>query len=70
MLDFTESTARDYSQIDSFVIHVCVEGAYTLKYDGGELSVKMGESILVPKAVDHIELVTEGGFKILESFVG
>ncbi|RYY33705.1 MAG: mannose-6-phosphate isomerase [Sphingobacteriaceae bacterium] len=70
VLNFTESTTRDYTNIDSFVIHVCVEGAYNLKYDGGELSVKMGESILVPKAVDHVELVTEGGFKILESFVG
>ncbi|GAA4330493.1 class I mannose-6-phosphate isomerase [Mucilaginibacter gynuensis] len=70
VLDFTENTTRDYTNLDSFVIHVCVEGAYTLKYDGGELAVKMGESILLPKTINHVELVTEGGFKILESFVG
>ncbi|RYY33211.1 MAG: mannose-6-phosphate isomerase [Sphingobacteriaceae bacterium] len=70
VLDFTEGTTRDYSAIDSFVIHVCVEGAYTLKYDGGELAVKMGESILLPATINSIEITTESGFKILESFVG
>ncbi|RCH54188.1 mannose-6-phosphate isomerase [Mucilaginibacter hurinus] len=70
VLDYTENTVRDYSSIDSFVIHVCVEGAYTLKYNGGELAVKQGESILVPNSVNDVELVSESGFKILESFVG
>jgi len=69
VLDFTESTERDYSAIDSFVIHVCVEGAYMLKYEGGELNVKAGESILIPATVDKLSLETEGGFKILESYV-
>ncbi|RYE18175.1 MAG: mannose-6-phosphate isomerase, partial [Sphingobacteriales bacterium] len=70
VLDFTENTTRDYSSNDSFVIHVCVEGSYTVKYDGGELAVKLGESILLPNTVNKVELVTDGGFKILESFVG
>jgi mannose-6-phosphate isomerase len=51
------------------VIHVCVAGAYTLKYNGGEYAVKMGECLLLPKVIDQVELVTEGGFKILESYI-
>ncbi|MBE9584030.1 AraC family ligand binding domain-containing protein [Mucilaginibacter sp. JRF] len=69
VLDFTEGTTRDYSSIDSFVIHVCVAGAYTIKYDGGTLDVKMGDSILLPKNINNVEITTEGGFKILESYV-
>ncbi len=69
ILEFTESTARDYSAFDSFVIHVCVAGAYTLKYDGGELNVKMGDSILIPATVKNVVLETAGGFKILESYI-
>ncbi|GAA4905510.1 type I phosphomannose isomerase catalytic subunit [Mucilaginibacter defluvii] len=69
VLDFTEGTTRDYSSIDSFVIHVCVAGAYTIKYDGGTLDVKMGDSILLPKNINQVEITTEGGFKILESYV-
>jgi mannose-6-phosphate isomerase len=69
LLDFTHSTSKDYSTLDSFVIHVCVEGAYTVKYNGGAYDVKMGECILLPKSIDHVELETTGGFKILESYI-
>ena len=69
VLDYSTSTERDYSAIDSFVIHVCVEGSYTLKQADGELNVKAGESILVPATVGKVSLETEGGFKILESYV-
>lgn len=69
VLDYTQATTRDYSSIDSFVIHVCVEGAYTLNYDGGQISVKAGESILIPATTSTVNLETENGFKILESYV-
>jgi mannose-6-phosphate isomerase len=69
LLDFDKGVSKDYSNLDSFVIHVCVEGAYTLKYDGQSYSVKMGECILLPKLVDHVELETTEGFKILESYI-
>lgn len=69
VLDFDESTAKDYSALDSFVIHVCVEGGYTLKYNDQAYAVKMGECILLPKSIDKVELETTGGFKILESYI-
>lgn len=69
LLDFTHSTSKDYSTLDSFVIHVCVEGGYTVKYNGEAYPVKMGECILLPKNIDKIELETTGGFKILESYI-
>jgi len=69
VLDFDESTSKDYSALDSFVIHVCVEGGYTVKYNNEAYAVKMGECILLPKSIDKIELETAGGFKILESYI-
>jgi mannose-6-phosphate isomerase len=69
VLDFTENTTKDYSNLDSFVIHVCLAGAYTVKYNGESYPVKMGESILLPKTIDKIDLETTSGFKILESFI-
>jgi mannose-6-phosphate isomerase len=69
VLDFTEDTSKDYSSLDSFVIHVCVEGEYTLRTGGKQYSMKMGESILLPKTIDSVELKTIGGFKILESYI-
>jgi mannose-6-phosphate isomerase len=69
LLDFTKSTERDYSDLDSFVIYVCVEGEFTVKYNNVAYPVKMGECILLPKTVDKVELETSVGFKILESWV-
>src|SRR3569833_1371510 len=69
VLDFTENTSKDYSNLDSFVIHVCVEGEYTIDADGQQYPVKMGECILLPKTIDSVELKTTKGFKILESYI-
>ncbi len=69
VMDYTENVSKDYSAFDSFVIHVCLQGAYTLNYNGQSYEVKMGDSILLPNTVDKVELTTEGGFKILESYI-
>src|SRR6201996_2736725 len=69
VLDFTHSTAKDYSKLDSFVIHVCLEGEYELKAGDETYPMKMGECILLPKTIGKVELETVGGFKILESFI-
>ncbi len=69
VMDFTQSTTKDYSTLDSFVIHVCVAGAYTLVCEGTSYEVKMGECILLPKVINHVELKTTTGFKILESYI-
>jgi mannose-6-phosphate isomerase len=69
IMDFTHSTEKDYSGLDSFVIHVCVGGEYTIKHNDFAYPVKMGECILLPKTIDKIELKTTSGFKILESYI-
>src|ERR1700744_6302955 len=69
VLDFTHSTSKDHSTLDSFVIHVCLAGEYIIKYNGGSYPVKMGECILLPNTIEKIEIETNGGFKILESYI-
>ena len=69
VLDATEGTSKDYSNLDSFVIHVCISGAYDLKYNDQTYEIKMGDCILLPKTIDKVELITTSGFKILESYI-
>lgn len=68
ILDYTESVSRNYS-FDSFVIHVCVAGAYTLECGGKNLDVRMGDSILIPASLKDVRLNTSEGFRILESYI-
>lgn len=69
ILDYTQSVTRDYNELDSFVIHVCVDGNYVLDYSEGELFVKKGDCILIPADLKKVSLNTEKGFKILESYI-
>ncbi len=70
VLNFDESTNRNYTDLDSFVIHVCVEGNYNLVYNDVQFSVNKGDCVLIPNAIKNIQLKTASGFKILETFVG
>ncbi len=70
ILDFSTSTSRDYTELDSFVIHVCVEGSYVVECHGKQYAVKAGECILLPADANRADLITINGFKILESYVG
>ncbi len=69
ILTYTKETLRDYSARDSFVIHVCVEGSYILKYGIEELPVQMGDCVLIPATIEKVVLETTAGFKILESYI-
>ena len=68
ILEFTQPVSRNYS-FDSFVIHVCVQGSYTLKYGTESLNIKMGDCVLIPATINKVDLETDGGFKILESYI-
>lgn len=69
LYELTASLKADYTDIDSFVILIAFEGAATLRYAEGELTLRAGESVLFPATTEGVEIVPEaGGFKALETF--
>ncbi len=69
-LHFDQEVKRDYSNLDSFVILVCVGGALKIESaDNESISLEKGEAILVPASCESLKLIPEGDFKLLESFV-
>lgn len=50
----------DYSDLDSFVVLIGVEGNCRLHCDGIEYDIHMGQSLLLPAALGEIELQAEG----------
>ena len=69
LLEYQKSAFRDYATLDSFVIHICLEGSYILRYAAEEIPVNMGDCILLPATMKDVELFTNNGFKILESYI-
>ena len=69
--DMTEEITCDYSELDSFVIFICVEGACHITDDSqNEIAVRAGEMVLLPAVVQEVTIVPEeGGVKLLETYL-
>ena len=69
--DMTEAISCDYSELDSFVILICVEGECTiLDNEGNELSLHAGETILLPATTQNVSITpVNQNVKILETYV-
>ncbi len=68
--DMTEEITCDYSELDSFVIFICVEGACRMiDNEKNEVTVQAGETVLLPAATQEVTIVPEGSVKLLETYV-
>lgn len=69
--DMTESITCDYSELDSFVVLVCVEGSCRLLDDAqNELDMHAGETVLLPATTRELTVLpADGGVKFLETYV-
>ena len=65
--DLTEPMSIDYSELDSFVILIGLEGEGSLTIDGETVSFKASESILIPATAREVS--TQGVMKFLETYV-
>ncbi len=70
LLDLTQPISRDWSQLDSFVIYICMEGKVTLRdAQGNEVRLHQGQSVLVPAENPSLTLTPEGSVKLLETYI-
>lgn len=61
-----------YSELDSFVIFICIEGVCKLKdNENNELTLRAGETVLLPASTEDVTITPEegGSVKILETYV-
>jgi len=69
VLEFENIIERDYALLDSFVIYICVEGAFDILYDTETEQVTTGESILLPAIFDQVRLVPKTKAKLIEVYI-
>ena len=70
VIQFSQPVEKDFTFIDSFVVYMCLEGNYELRYTDREtINVAKGETVLVPAELKNIELIPNETSKILEVFV-
>ena len=70
LITLAQSLRKDYSELDSFVLYICVEGASDLVYHHGDiLQLNLGEAILIPASMQEIIINPKENTKILEVYI-
>lgn len=71
VLPLTRKVERDFTEKDSFVIYMCIEGEYTFNWEEGNMAVKKGETILVPALINNFSLDPNDGImtRLLEIYL-
>ncbi|GAB1404832.1 MAG: mannose-6-phosphate isomerase [Lentimicrobiaceae bacterium] len=72
LIDLDQALAKDYSELDSFVILLCTEGTLTLVHGGTnepQVKLKKGDAVLVPASLDRIDLIPDMPSKLLEVYL-
>lgn len=70
LLKLNEKFEQDVSDIDSFVILICLEGSCTLEDDKqNEITIEQGETVLLPASTNHIVISPTSQIKLLQTFV-
>ncbi|HLO57310.1 MAG TPA: type I phosphomannose isomerase catalytic subunit [Bacteroidales bacterium] len=71
LIELSKSVDKDYSRIDSFIIFMCIEGSFSIRYYDNELEqVKKGETVLLPAELKNISLLPDPSARILEIYAG
>ena len=59
---------KDYSELDSFVIYLCVEGSAQIDATSGKINLNTGECLLLPATTKHVAILPQPETRILEIF--
>lgn len=65
-ISFSGKIIRNYSDLDSFVVLMCVEGAASLEWNTESIELKKGELVFLPAEIEQVELYSMNMVGILE----
>lgn len=70
LLELAQPLQKNFEELDSFVVLLCLEGGLVMKTPGSErIPLKKGELALVPATIDIIELYPEKVAKLIEIYL-
>ncbi len=69
ILIFNKEIERNYFDIDSFRIVICIKGSFKIYYPDESVEVKKGETVLIPAVLNEIRFVPETESELLEVYI-
>ncbi|MDR1225116.1 MAG: class I mannose-6-phosphate isomerase [Tannerella sp.] len=70
LLKLNEIVQRDYTLLDSFVIYICMKGKAAIRDNkNNELSIRRGQTVLIPADTKSITIEPEQDAEFLETYI-
>jgi mannose-6-phosphate isomerase len=67
-LKLTEGIERNISEIDSFIVYMCIDGQAVIAVNNRAEEIKKGETLLIPACESLLSIETKGA-TLLEVYV-
>lgn len=68
-INFDSGIIKDYSEIDSFVIYMCLGGKMEIHYSDVIVEISMGQTVLIPACIKILEIVPLQKTEMLEVYI-
>lgn len=70
LIDLDAQMARNFEELDSFIVYICMEGNATLTDNNGyEIHLNQGETTLVPAITKRVTITPAPNAKFLEAYI-
>ena len=69
IIQFDNHILRDYNPIDSFVVYICTDGRFLVRWENKSEPVTKGETVLIPAMLRDIVLIPEPEATVLEIYI-
>ncbi|MCE5346404.1 MAG: class I mannose-6-phosphate isomerase [Bacteroidales bacterium] len=69
VLLFNTAVNKEYYSIDSFVVYICIDGEFTIRWDGKSEKVSKGETVLLPATIKEVTLEPVSEARLLEIYI-
>ena len=67
---FDQPLQKDYNELDSFVIYICLDGSYEIETENGSETAQKGETVLIPASLENVKLSPKtASVKLLEVYI-
>lgn len=70
LLDIDTIMVRDFSDLDSFVVYICMAGKASIHDNkGNEIMVHQGQTVLIPADTEVVTIAPAPGAKFMETYI-
>ena len=70
LLDIDVTMTRDFSELDSFVVYICMGGSATLQDNkGNKLQIHQGQTVLISADTTSVTLIPTPSAKFMETYI-